>query len=81
MTHVFDGEPDGRQSKETIQVSRFRPMYRALSDEEKRLHDDIKAKAVELEQLIEQVKPGRYTALAFTSLEESIMWAVKGLTA
>jgi hypothetical protein len=30
---------------------------------------------------IERIKPGRYRALAITALEESCMWAIKGLTA
>ena len=80
MTHVFEGQPDARQSEEKIPVSRFRPKYRALDDAEKVLHDAIKAKAVELEALFEQVKPGRYKALAMTSLEESVMWVIKELT-
>ncbi|HEV2555453.1 MAG TPA: hypothetical protein VGV17_16995 [Bosea sp. (in: a-proteobacteria)] len=58
MTHVFEGQPDARQSEEHIPTSRFRPRYRALTDDEKVLHDAIKAKAVELEGLFEQVKPG-----------------------
>lgn len=80
MAHVYEGKPDGRQSDEQIPVSRFRLRYRALSDDEKALHDAIKAKAAELEALFEQVKPGRYRSLGFTALEESIMWAVKELT-
>lgn len=78
--HVFDGKPDARQGGD-IAVSRFRPRYRALSVEEKSLHDLIKAKASELEELFERVKPGRYRALGFTALEEAVMWAVKELTA
>ena len=80
MAHVYEGAPDGRQSSENIPVSRFRPKYRALTDDEKALHDALKGKAAELEALFEQVKPGRYRALAFTSLEESVMWVVKELT-
>lgn len=82
MADVFEGKADDRQSADVAEpVSRFRPRYRALTDEEKALHDALKAKAVELEALFEQVKPGRYRALALTSLEESIMWVVKELTA
>ena len=81
MTHVFEGQPDGRQSDEKIAVSRFRPKYRALDDDEKALHDAIKAKAVELEELFEKVKPGRYRSLGLTALEEAVMWTVKELTA
>lgn len=81
MAHVYEGTPDERQSDDTeLAVSRFRPKYRALTDDEKALHDALKAKAVELEVLIEQVKPGRYRSLAFTALEEAIMWAIKELT-
>lgn len=80
MANVYEGKPDARQSSEAITVSRFRPKYRALTDEEKALHDELKSKAAELETLFESVKPGRYRALAFTALEESIMWVVKELT-
>ncbi len=82
MPHVFDGAPDGRQSADlTTPVSRFRPTYRAMTDAEKSLHDAIKTKAAELEVLFDQVRRGRYYALAMTSLESSVMWIVKGITA
>ncbi len=102
MTNVFEGKPDDRQSEDAaMPTSRFRPRYRALSDEDKALHDAIKAKAAELESLFRQIpwqpmpvplpvegrgsslpdpSTPRYLALATTSLEESIMWAVKALT-
>lgn len=81
MTNVFDGPADARQSDDVAEpVSRFRPRYRALADDEKALHDALKSKAAELEVLIEQVKPGRYRSLGLTALEESIMWTVKELT-
>lgn len=81
MAHVYEGAPDGRQSTDVaLPTSRFRPKYRALTDDEKALHDAIKAKATELEALFEQVKPGRYRSLGFTALEEGVMWAVKELT-
>lgn len=80
-TNVFEGTPDGRQSNEHILTSRFRPRYRALTEEEKALHDDIKTKAAELEALFEKVKPGRYRSLGMTALEEAVMWTVKELTA
>ncbi|PZP48570.1 MAG: hypothetical protein DI601_00340 [Azospirillum brasilense] len=81
-THVFQGNPDGRQSDRVDEpVSRFRPRYRALTAEEKSLHDALKSKAAELEALFEQVKPGRYRSLGFTALEEAVMWTVKELTA
>lgn len=82
MTNVYEGAPDARQSDDTaMPTSRFRPRYRALTDVEKALHDQIKAKAVELEALFETVKPGRYRSLGITALEEAVMWTVKELTA
>lgn len=81
MTNVYEGAPDGRQSTDIAEpVSRFRPRYRALTDDEKALHDAIKSKATELEQLFDQVKAGRYRSLGFTALEEAVMWTVKELT-
>lgn len=80
MANVYDGPVDGRQADTHIPVSRFRPKYRALTDDEKALHDKLKDKAAELEALFSAVKPGRYNALAITSLEQSIMWIVKELT-
>ena len=81
MADVFEGKSDTRQSTDaTMPVTRFRPRYRALTDEEKILHDLLKDKASELENLFAQVKPGRYNALAITALEQSIMWIVKELT-
>lgn len=80
-SHVFEGTPDARQGDDTVVTSRFRPKYRALNDEEKTLHDSIKTKAMEIEALYDMVENGRYKSLAITSLEESIMWIIKELTA
>lgn len=81
MPTVYIGDPDARQSTDVdMPTSRFRPMYRALTPEEKQLHDDIKAKAVELENLLMKVAGGRYRDLSITALEEAVMWAVKELT-
>lgn len=81
MANVYEGKPDARQSDDpALKVSRFRPTYRALTDDEKALHDAIKTKATELEDLFTKVKPGRYNSLAITSLEQSVMWVVKELT-
>jgi len=80
MAHVFEGQPDARQADTAIKVSRFRPQYRALTDDEKALHDEIKSKAAELEVVFEKVKNGRYKSLAMTELETSVMWIVKELT-
>jgi hypothetical protein len=81
MADVFQGQADARQSGDVSHpVSRFRPTYRALTDSEKALHDEIKTKAAELEALFGRVKPGRYNALAMTALEQAVMWVVKELT-
>lgn len=81
MNNVYEGQPDARQSDKTDEaVSRFRPRYRALTDDEKALHDRIKSKADELLQAFEEVKPGRYRSLGITALEEAVMWTVKELT-
>lgn len=74
-----NGEVDARQAGE-ITPTRFRPRYRKLLPAEVELHDAIKSKAEELEKLFEQVGPGRYTSLALTALEESVVWSVKQLT-
>lgn len=96
--HVFDGKPDDRQSdKVDMRPSRFRPTYRALQPNEKALHDEIKAKAAEMEVLINRVgrqvgspalsdkeiaaEVARYRAMAMTQLELVVIWSVKGLTA
>lgn len=79
--NVFEGKPDERQDANVeFPVSRFRPRYRALTPEEKELHDAIKLKAEELINLFEQVKPGRYRSLSVTALEEAVMWNIKELT-
>ena len=81
MANVFEGKADARQSADVNHpVSRFCPTYRALTDDEKALHDAPKTKAAELEDLFAKVKMGRYNSLAVTSLEQSIMWIVKELT-
>ena len=61
----------------------FRPVYKKLSDEDKKHIDDVKDKASELFHLFP--KDGmrganREIAVAITKLEESVMWAVKGMT-
>jgi hypothetical protein len=81
MAHVYENKPDARQSDEPITPSRFRPRYRPLTDTEKCEHDAIKSKATELESMIERLPPGTYKDQAMLALEESIMWAIKALTA
>lgn len=83
--HLYEGTPDSRQGDADTVTSRFRPKYRALSDREKALHDGIKDWAAGMEAKFNEVSSlnsasGREIALAMTKLEESVMWAVKGLT-
>lgn len=78
--NLYQGPLDERQGDALTKPSRFRPKYRALTPDEKQLHDDIKAKAEELEKLFEKIPQGRYLSLGLTHLEESVMWAVKQLT-
>jgi hypothetical protein len=80
MAHLYEGQPDARQAGTEIKTSRFRPRYRQLTDAEKLHHDLIKETAVSLELLFEGVPQGREVSIAFTKLEEAVMWAVKGLT-
>ena len=81
MANLYEGTPDARQSTSRDEpLSRFRPRYRALSEEEKMRHDQIKDAFSATEKLILELNPGRYRALALTSLEEACMWAVKELT-
>jgi hypothetical protein len=63
-------------------VSKFRQTYRQLDEHEKALVESIKDKAEELLELYQKpTRTGqREMALAITKLEESIMWATKGIT-
>jgi hypothetical protein len=70
MANLYQGTPDERQGGDGVAVSRFRPVYRALSDEEKALHDAIKAKASELETLFEQAREMRTPKLEPVTLGE-----------
>lgn len=80
MADTFEGAPDARQEGD-ITPSRFRPRYRALTEDEKELHDTIKELAEFLEGAYGDITPCRETSIALTKLEESVMWAIKGLTA
>ena len=61
----------------------FRTQYKEQTPEMKAFILKLKEKAMELYAIINEggtPSNGRETALAKTKLEESIMWAVKGLT-
>lgn len=78
--NVYEGTPDARQSEGHTSDSPFRKRYRQLSVSEVALHDKIKDAATALHDLYEQVRPSREVSIGKTKLEESVMWAVKGLT-
>ena len=82
MADVFEDKPDERQAPEGVElkVSRFRPRYRQLTEQEKSLHDDIKRTAELMEVLFMRTPNTRERSIAFTKLEEAVMWSVKGLT-
>lgn len=62
-------------------MSKFRHKYRELTDAEKAGVDAIKIAAETLDAALQKHSPpGRYLALANTTLEEAVMWAVKGIT-
>lgn len=82
MANMYEGgDADKRQDDTLEKPSRFRPRYRKLTEAELGLSDAIKAKAAELEALYSLAPQGRETSLALTKLEESVMWAVKAITA
>lgn len=61
----------------------FHKKYRKLNEKEEILMESIKVAAEDIERLFSLVKTpdsGREISLAKTKLEESIMWAIKGLT-
>jgi hypothetical protein len=68
----------------------FRRKYRELSDADKEHVDAIKDAAERLESLILNIPhyysedygrvQGRHISLAFTNLEQAVMWAVKAAT-
>lgn len=63
----------------------FRKEYKPLTEEQKQWMDEVKAKAEDLFLSIDRPRNAdfagnREIALAKTNLEQSVMWAVKGIT-
>lgn len=58
----------------------FRQAHRELTPDEQQLLYRIKHQAGQLHELLERVE-AREGAIARTKLEESVMWATKGVTA
>lgn len=79
MAHIYEGAPDARQAG-NIKPSRFRPQYRALTDEEKALHDAIKEKAVELEALFARARELRYPLIEIVAADVQDDGALLGPT-
>lgn len=84
MPHLYEGEPDARQSNETSLdddiINRFRPTYRQLTDDEKRIHDWLKSSVLPFAMIANEIVQDQYRYESLKSLELFIMWAVKGLT-
>lgn len=59
-------------------MDRFRKEYRELNPVNKSVIHAIKEQAEELEKLI-SLFSGREISIALTKLEESVMWATKGI--
>jgi hypothetical protein len=54
--------------------------YRVLSDEEKRVMQEIKDDGLALWEKIEAIGNSRELSIAKTKIEEAVMWAVKHVT-
>ena len=62
-------------------TDRFRKQFRRLTPEEQRAVDEVKQAGSDFEIMLNNyVHDGREKALALTKIEESVMWAVKGIT-
>ena len=61
-------------------TSRFRKEYRPLSGVEQAQVQHYKDLAEQMEVALVLCPDARYKALALTALEESVMWATKGIT-
>jgi hypothetical protein len=90
MGNVYEGGvADARQGSAARPVGTFRKRYRQLSPEDIAHHDAIKDTAEDLlakinaaydAQVVGSNDVARSRALAKTKLEESVMWAIRGLT-
>lgn len=59
----------------------MRHAYRVLSDEEKANMAKVKDMGLEFHSLVDSLGSSRELSIAKTKIEESVMWAVKHLTA
>lgn len=54
--------------------------YRVLSDEEKKIMQEIKDDGLALWEKIEAIGNSRELSIAKTKIEEAVMWAIKHVT-
>jgi hypothetical protein len=59
----------------------MRHKYRVLSDSDKLTMQAIKDKGLEMHELLESIGASRELSIAKTKNEETVMWAVKHITA
>jgi hypothetical protein len=71
-----DSASDGRTANNTV-----RHAYRVLSDAEKAQMIKIKDAGQALIDIINETGKSRELSLALTNAEQSVMWAVKAITA
>lgn len=76
MTEKVDSASDARTVNNTV-----RHAYRVLSDEEKAQMVRIKDAGQALIDIINETGKSRELSLALTNAEQSVMWAVKHVTA
>lgn len=62
-------------------MNETRTEYRELSEDEKQLIAACKARGQEYIDFLNNLPKSREISLALTNAEQSVMWAVKGLTA
>lgn len=76
MTQTVDSTSDARTANNTV-----RHQYRVLSDDEKAQMLKIKDAGQALINIINATGKSRELSLALTNAEQSVMWAVKHVTA
>jgi hypothetical protein len=76
MTNTVDSASDARTVNNTV-----RHQYRVLSDAEKAQMVRIKDAGQALIDIINETGKSRELSLALTNAEQSVMWAVKHVTA
>lgn len=73
---TVDSTSDGRTVNNVM-----RHAYRVLSDDEKRVMQEIKDMGLALHEKLAALGVSRELSIAKTKIEEGVMWAVKHITA